>query len=307
MMIRLSLISLIALSGCFSNTGDDGHADFKWELCLLDCGLNHGAMAAGGAEAAIQVTPHSGQPSISKALSSDPTVVAFAPSGTTNLFNATSGNPGTADLILQDGNGHEIDRTQVTVKATTELAFDHAWADGTTPMVLAGAVAKLHTTTKNGGDTLVGTGAVKFTPSGTIAVQSSQDLVGDTFEFTGTVGNGAIAGDCNDAHIVVPLQFVDASAITSVTPSVSSLSVGKGKVADLFVTVNGGANVIFDALCSWTSQPAGMLSVDNVGGGVVYGTDPAQHYQVQSSEAGKFVATCTVPGGKSTMVVVTVD
>ncbi len=306
-MTRLLLLPLAALSGCFvGNSGDSGHADFSWDACLLGCALSDHSMAAGGAAAGIHVTLHSGQPQIAQVASSDPSVVTFArdPQNADHV-TATSAQPGSADLILKDSTGAEIDRSRVTVKPTTELAYDHAWDVAGPPSVLVGATDELHTTTKNGSEILIGSGAVKFTPSGA-AMKGTGIILGDSFSFTSSAaGQGSIAADCIDSHIVVPIDFVDASAITDVTTSVPSLTFAKAANAKVDVTTKAGPTVVFDALCAWTAQPAGLTFTHTAGGTI--GTAQAQTWQVSGQNAGNYTATCTVPGGKSATLTVTVN
>jgi len=305
--MRLLFASLaVAAGGCFNtaSSGNQGHADFSWQDCLLGCPLDQHSMAAGGARAGITATVHQGEPAIGSVASSNPSVATFARGQNPSDVVATAGQPGSADLILVDGNGNQIDRATVTVKPTTTLAFDHGWPDnGPPPNVLAGAVDELHTTTMNGSEVLVGTGAVKFTP--TTNVKPGGGIVfGDSFSFVGDPGMGTIDADCVDAHIAVLFNFLPSTAITSVSASMQSITFSHSAKGDVDITVQAGAVPLFDAECAWTMMPAAGLTASRIQGGIAGG--PVSRWQL-SGQVGNYTAVCTVPGGKSVTLSITVD
>ncbi len=298
-LLWLSVLSLAACGGGNNGSlGQKGVATFEWGPCLFDCGLDKHAMAAGGAAAVLRVT---GAGALAKVESSKPEVATFLVSDPKTV-NATAGQVGTADLILKDASGQEIDRATVTVKPINALPYDNGWGGDPGPTILANTGVSLHTIGKNGSEVLIGTGAVKFTLTGTLQ-QDSQIVFGDTIAFKGTVGTGSVKADCIDAHLTVPVAVVDSAAITSVELSKSSLTFAHDKPESVGVTTKVGDKVVFGAACTWSSSPNGLTFTGHAG---FLGT-AAVSYSVAGAE-GSYTASCTAPGGvKSATLNVTIN
>ncbi|TMQ05955.1 MAG: hypothetical protein E6J90_13300 [Deltaproteobacteria bacterium] len=301
-----------SLAACYPGPSDgiDHNTAFSWDPCLLDCALSERAMAAGGARASISVTLKGASVGpIASVSSSNPQIASFTwTNSDPQNVRAVSGRSGVTDLILLDSSGVEIDRAAVTVKATTLLALDGDLATGAggTSTILAGSKQLLHTTTKNGGETLVGVGAVKFTPSGRIMTEPAI-IFDDSYMFSADPGVGSVTADCVDAHVVVPIAAVSSTAITGVMlnlPSLTFAHTEPGKAVD--VTVFAGTSTpIYSAGCTWTTMPLTGLNISYRSGGYIGATHAATW--LFSGVAGSYTAKCTVAGGKSAMLAVTVN
>lgn len=298
-------VVLIACSP--GSPGQAGNADFAYEdlKCLLDCSVAKNDVASGGARVGIAVKVKQGVPPLADVKSSDETVAKFARAVQSSDVEMTSAAAGSAWLIVLDANGKEIDRALTTVKKTTVLSIATPWAPSPGPTVLAGTVDGLSATTKAGDETTVGTGAVKFTLGGTVAPGGGITLF-DSVSFKAEAkGEGTIALDADDAHLVVPVTVVAPADITWVALSPQALSFAHGKSASVAAMFRAGPEPVFGADCQWSSAPAG-LTLSAEGGGTV-GSTPARSYLVSSTAAGNYTATCTPPAGQPQTLAVTVN
>lgn len=306
-MLSTRLLPLLALllAACFtSNEGQRRNAQFTYDVCLFGCDLATLYLAAGGARAGISVAPASGIPQFTSVSTSNPEVATFARSGTGHV-TVTTAQPGAADLILLDGTGKEIDRATVTVKPTTTLAFDKGWGNAMGPTVLGGSSHLLHTTTRNGDDILVGTGAVKFTLSGTIRPGDGVLLFGDSISFVADPGAGGVAGDCIDAHIVIPVTAVATGSLTSVELSPATITFARTARGKVSATVRAGQVAVIGAECTWSSSPAGLNAPSHRGGGTL-GAGATSTWEFAGA-AGTYTATCTAPNNLTASLAVKVE
>jgi hypothetical protein len=215
------------------------------------------------------------------------------------LITVHSGRPGSADLILADADGNEVDRVRVRVAPTAALLFDRGW-DGGTPTALAGSLQGLHVTTLGAdGGVLVGTGAVRFSLSGTLAVFPDDEVQppwwgGDETTFTGGPGAGVVSADADGGHLSVAINFVDEMELTHF--ALRSVRGDKPLTRDVFVSAAAGEVQLYGAQCDWR-WPGGTPPLWIDGGWI--GAGAATHYRFTSDRPGRYSALCVLPGGTS--------
>jgi hypothetical protein len=134
----------------------------------------------------------------------------------------TSHHQGTADLVLRDASGTELDRTTLTVTDTNLLEVLHGWT-GATPTVLADTPVAIHVNTvlrdaAGKQISLVGSGAVRFAGTGAITTDPPRagEPGADLATLRGTVGDGAVTASYPSAQLDVPIHVVAASALTAI-------------------------------------------------------------------------------------------
>src|SRR5262245_3250914 len=159
-------------------------------------------IAAGGARANVLAFSGGDGGMVEEVRSSAPSVASFKLAAVAQsscqrqyLVTAHSGQPGSAALILLDASGAEIERVGVQVAPTESLLYDRGWQDSP-PSVLAGSLQGLHVTTIGQEGVLVGTGAVRFSFSGSLSRFAGDGEPpwwgGDEVTFAGTPGRGAV-------------------------------------------------------------------------------------------------------------------
>src|SRR5262245_40405262 len=133
-------------------------------------------VAAGGAHTNLLAFSSIAVSEVDHVHSSAPSVASFKIAAAADstcqhqyLVTVHSGEPGTAELILLAADGAEGERVRVEVAPTGELLFGQGWDGPAPPTVLAGSLQGLHVTTLGRDGVLVGTGAVDFSLSGTLA------------------------------------------------------------------------------------------------------------------------------------------
>jgi hypothetical protein len=261
-------------------------------------------IAAGGAHTNVLGLSSVEVAMVDSVSSSDPSIAKFKLASIAGsscqhqaLITVHSGRPGDADLILADAAGNEVDRVTVRVAPTAALLFDQGW-DGGTPTVLAGSLQGLHVTTLGAdGEVLVGTGAVRFSLSGTLAAFPDDEAQppwwgGDETTFTGGPGGGVVSADADDGHVEVPITFADATQLTHF--ALRSVAGDQPLTRDVFVSAAAGDVQLYGAQCDWRwpgrTQP---LWID---GGWI-GAEAATHYRFTVERPGRYSAVCVLPGG----------
>ena len=279
-------------------------------------------MAAGGALTSVGVCTDKG-PAIARVVSTNQAVVSASKTSSGDEFDLVTGAAGQSDLVAYDAADAEIGRVTLTVADTTELLVEHGWP-GTSAAILAGQTLAMHATTQRDGETLVGVGAVKFSTTGSVHLTQpgSAFLLGDVAWFRGQAGIGSVVASCPSARATVPITVVDPSAITRLAPSRTALRFGANEGGLLSVSVFAGTQEVYVAVCTWTSEPTGLLFDRNASYIEICGRNredcrftmpgesldapPTFQYFV-GGPAGNYQATCTIPGGPSTTVFVEID
>jgi hypothetical protein len=269
-------------------------------------------MVAGGAYTYITACVGPEQPEIADVSVSSPAVaVADKPTtpGRFVTFGVESGVAGDTDLTLLDAAGNELARTTLHVADATELAVDRGWGTDPAPTLLDGGVSVLHVTTLRGADTLVGLGAVHFAFDGAVESTSYDNSLsgayGDVVYFRAHAGGGTITASCPGASVQVPIAVVDASALTELRASTSSIYIAAGQEGAVRIGAFAGATPVYDVRCAWGSHPALYPQPDrwsNYGG---LGSDAGYWYSITGPH-GSYALTCAVPGGLSTNLSVTI-
>jgi hypothetical protein len=301
-----------------STPGVNGEVDF-----LFDFGESiDRAIAAGGASTGIYAIARSTAPEIGSVVSSDPTVLAVtADTGdaTRRTLTVVSGAPGSADLVVLDVSGAEIDRLAIEVAPSVALALD-CDCDTTSVTILAGAVQMFHVTTMGPDDVLVGTGAVAFTldpafvPSTASAAPFWLAYGDEVFFQAPAPGTGTVTAHAPDASVALAITAVDASAIDTITLAQAEGD-PDGSGAWIEASASTGATPVYGALCSWSAPSGVTVTLEGATGGSAdppsvfqgggLGGDPAIGYQVNGNP-GTYPVTCTMPGGPSSTVNVTI-
>ncbi|MGZ6142551.1 MAG: hypothetical protein ACXWLM_04390, partial [Myxococcales bacterium] len=180
-------IALADGSGCSRGTpGVHERACFAWRSGPdlsepIAAGSDSGLEVAAGVQVSVE--------------SSDPSVLAIDPD-----LHVRAGHPGTAEVIVKDSAGVEIDRATATVAPTVALATD-VYGGATHLTMLAATPTFFHVSTVGPGDLMtVGVGAVAFSASGT-AYASTDYLFreGDEAEISGEPGHGAVVARADHA------------------------------------------------------------------------------------------------------------
>ena len=297
----ISLAALLfPLAACnfSSSPGDNNNnnppkATFSYEACLLGCGLDSNAIAAGGASTDISFTIASGA-AVTSVSTSDPNIATFVLTSGRSSVTATSGKPGTAILTLNGASGI-LGAANVQVAATSKLVLDGITGPGTI-LVAAGSMQTLHSTTEAAASnlTLIGTGAVKFTYSGSLTSANDAAICfGDCSSFVGTPGVGQVSIDCIDVHTTLDVQVVAGSAISTIAFDPPALTVPSGGVATVAVNASDNGAPVFGAHCVWSSDPSVQISVNQLSN---IQTGPAEKWTI-SAPKGAWQATCAVAGG----------
>jgi hypothetical protein len=298
MRISSFALALPFLVGCHvSSPGQLGHAQFQWTECLVDCAVTDHAMAAAGAHAEIALTLDSGY-TVAQVRSTDPSVATFT-LGQSLRVEVTSGQPGQTKLQLLDGSGRLVDEIAVNVVATAKLAFKQGWTSSA-PIVLEGSPQYFHVTTLDGqGNTLIGTGAVRFDLTGTIT-PTLAILFGDEVAFTGSAGSGTITASTPTVTVVLPVEVVPLSALTGVVAHVSGYrATSTGYFADVATYANSADGAVYGASCSWTSNDPSVHPTQVSPSPLEEAA--ASTTAIRLDSPGSFSASCTI-GSQSTTV-----
>jgi len=259
---------------------------------------DHGRpMAVGGARASVRVGIAATAPNIGGLRSSDPSIfevstgAAFPRTVSTTLMSYHSG---TADLILYDHTGAEIDRTPVTVADSTTLALDEEWTDAM-PTILAGSLVRFHVTPTgrdraNHDVALVGTGSVSFQATGAIT-QQPMSVGNDDTLVQGALGDGTVIASSLTTSLEVPVHSVAATALTAIDApdAITTYAI----VGALTVTIRAGTARVLGAYCIWHTPP-----------GVSIGSTSALTYRVDGP-VGTSVVTCVAPNGLTKTITLT--
>jgi hypothetical protein len=291
--------------------GQKGRAIFNFYLGASEP-FPH-AIAAGGAATTVSFFISPPASAVVTSGTSDASVLVVGPvqdamtgsrCSQAGTMAVTSGQIGSADLILSDGDGAEVDRITLTMAPTTQLKIDQGWTDPAGPQILTGTVQGIHATTI-GADatTLVGVGAVKFTLSSSLsAVSNPQELPllfgGDVVTFRAdSPGPATVDADCPIAHAEVPLTAVDPSQLDALV-----LTLGSKDTSGQWVNVSAtaGGKPVWGVECAWSSQPAGLKAgflPSFIGGAPING------YEL-IGKSGSYDATCAIPGGPSQTITV---
>jgi hypothetical protein len=281
-------------------------------------------MAAGGAVKFIIAGAVSTAPTIGGVRSSDPAVFEVRPNAQNQpphsmIAIVTTHHTGTADLILTDPSGAEIDHTPLIIADTNVLRVDHGWA-GSAPTILADTPVGFHvfTVARDGAGhetILAGSGAVSFQGTGTITVapRRAGDPIADLAALTGSAGNGSIQANCQTAQIEVPIQVVSLTALTSiVAPSSISLPYKGGSFS---IGALAGTTPVYGVACTTWEVPVGVTVKAPPSNCDVYpctSADPIADLSQAPSLTytvagllGTYNLTCTIPGGLRKTIAVT--
>jgi len=287
--------------------GENGRAGFAYYSDSL-VGLDRPIAAGGASAVAVAILPHD-LPTVASVAIADPSVatkktadVNYDTCGGWAVIQLTSGQPGTTELSLLDGNGDTIDRARITVAATASLEVQRGWSGAGPPLAVAGSRQALHVTTLGSdGNTLVGTGAVKFNFVGAAIPLDATDgpanaAGGDRGTFSGNVGDGEVDADCVDAHVKVPVRFVDRSALSGLgldgAGRTQPFLFGPGApLVAVAATVDGAP--AWGAECDWTFAPAGARAQVYQDGWI--GSFPQTFYSFDGA-SGTYTATCQLRG-----------
>jgi hypothetical protein len=284
------LASLAACQGT-RTAGQLGHVDFSWNECFDGCPLDGHPMASGGASASIALTIAAGL-HVSAVRSSDPGVAAFTLPGNSGLVDVQSGHAGQAQLQLLDGGGALVDQATVTVTDTATLGIQRGWS-GARPVVLAGATEIFHVTTLDAHQqTLIGTGAVRFTLNAPLT-KALAVFFGDGIGFTGTPGVGSAVATSAAAKSTLEVEVVDANAVDGITLAKAGAVVSDVVTSrqDVTIVARRGADAVYGADCAWTfsdgSASAQSMAVNGL-------EQPAQAQSRITFTNSPLTATCTI-------------
>lgn len=280
-------------------------------------------MAAGGAVSFLIATLRVEAPKMAGMASSDPTVLEVRvqdPLPTrSGAALVTAHHSGTADAIVTDSAGAEIDRITLTVVDSNLLTIDHGWI-GAAPTILADTPVAVHVTTVQraaGEDTvLVGSGAVSFQGTGAITTvpRRAGDPSSDLGIVRGSVGDGSVVASCPTAQLEVPLHVVPVSALTAVAaPDAVTIARTEGPLS---VGGLAGSTPVHGVACRW-AVPAGVTVAAPPHLCAVApcsAADPTADLSHAAAETyavtgppGTYSLTCTIQGGLSKTIAVTLQ
>ena len=284
-------------------------------------------MAAGGAGVTVGACTDGVGPPIARVETTNSNVLAVRSSRNTFTekvdVDLVTGMVGESDLVLYDRKNAEIARVTLSVADTTDLVVEQGWT-GTSAAVLAGQPVGVHATTNRGDETLVGTGAVKFSLTGSLTMGSASppDFLpwGDASWFSGQPGMGSVVASCPSARTEVPVTIVDPSALTSLETSPTALRFAANEYGTLRVSAFFGTQEVYGARCKWTSSSAALrIQPDFIDDcsqdptdcriivpGAQLDAPPSYRYVVEGP-SGHYQATCTIPGGHTTTVSIDID
>jgi hypothetical protein len=162
---------------------------------------------------------------------------------------------------------------------------------------------------------LVGTGAVSFAldPDLTSEEPSAAPFwypYGDEVFFQAIApGAATITASAPGASVSVTVNAVDASAIDTITTDVQPMATGQATIA---VAAAIGNLPVYGARCAWTGAPdlAIVLPVVDEDATLFQsgGLGDVSSFKYQASGAsGTYAATCTIPGGLSKTISVTIE
>jgi hypothetical protein len=291
------------VAGCGIGTkseGQLGHASFAWEECFLGCSVADNPMAAGGAQAQINVSLANGF-SFNQVRSSNPSVATAAIGGSNGLNLAlTSASPGQTQVQLIDASGKLVDQVTVSVTQTAKLNVSTGW-NGAAPIVVEGSTQSFHVTTVDANNhTLIGTGSVTFEIVDPL--QHEDRLVfGDSVAFSGHAGAGTITARAPATSVVQAVTIVPLTALTSLSPTVKANTVDStGTHGNVTVVANSAGGAVYGVHCTWSiADPSVMLESESTTSAL--DSAPLSTTRFLLTRPGTFEATC-VSGAVSTTV-----
>jgi hypothetical protein len=298
--LYLAPLALTSLAGCtvpdLIDNGHPGGVYFAYASCVKHCGLDEGAMTAGGATTSVSVQ---NGPQFAQAISSDDTVVTIS-KVEGSILTVVSGKAGKAELRLLDAHGARLAGATITVAATAELRVTPGWT-GDAPRLLAGDSRWFHVTTYDAGGAVThGSSAVKFTFSPSLTRGSGQPFFGDEVEFSGTVGEGTIDADCPDAHLTQKVQIVADGEVTALVSKVGTSQSGNPTAV---VTAQSAAGPVYGR-CKWEGSDPSIEIQDSdfVGGRLDNAAGDETIFVLHGSGSGRsYSATCTMAGQSTTV------
>lgn len=247
LIAALALLALPAACSSSANvSGVDGNADFTYGACFLsDCALSSRGIAS-GATATLRVRT---QTPVRRAASGDSAIlsVGAVTDAGAGSYDVTvgGGTPGVATFTVYDASDHPIDHVTVTVAATASVAVDDGVRAGVS--VLIGQPFALHATSLGGrGETLAGTGAIRFEYAGAVRHDTSFSLcLGDCAQFRADApGEGTVVLAAVGATRTVAVQALAPSAIDAVTFAAPKLELAVGSTAELEYTLSSAGGMV---------------------------------------------------------------
>jgi hypothetical protein len=308
--ITLGLAAIALLGGDCRDThvyGEQHRAAFEYDATTcggssVGCNPRSNSLASGGARAHVIVSGGSsgcgGTASLSfvTARSTAPNVATFT--GTGQVVDVVTGQPGTTELELYDGPGALIDRIAVTVADVATLSFTPAAAS---PLLLVGAPEEVTVEPLDAmGRTILG-GVLTVTGEGAVMIDSAAS--GADVRFHTAAGPGALVATLGPTTARLELEGVTPEAVSQlVVLSSQSTPRTTGAVASVTVALQAltaaDPRPVVGARCAWTpSDP--LVTVESAGTSSF--SDPRMSNVLVIGKLGAYKATCTVGGATITI------
>ena len=243
--------------------------------------------------------------------STHPEVASFALTADPQRLLVTSGEVGTTELVAIADDGTELPHAPVRVSQCAKLELHRRGIGDTSslmPTLFAGSPYHVSVQATDERGPMQGTDGVVFTFTGDLVPlvpAPGQMLPDNSGRFTGSRGMGQVLATCLDhsGSLTGQVRVVgpqDLTAVEAVTPALA-FKHDKGDVA--LIMTKAGADLVYGVPCVWTSLPAGLTikPLDLLLEGQV-----GMGYELHGAP-GLYQATCTVPGGLSATVSVTVQ
>ena len=294
----LFALGAAACTGLTDNTTDTSCSNGTWgakhkaQFTYIGCrALDGFYLAAVGSKSSIDVHGVT----FASAKVADPTIATITYKGSGLSIDVVSGIAGTTTLSLLDGAGAELDSVPLIVKPTTKLTVDRGWGQAAGPTVIAGTKQELHFTTLNGSEVLVGSGAVKFTATGTVKL----DTLGansDSAAFIATTGTGTVVADAaGGGHLEVTVTAIDPTKVTTIDVSPLKQTVEPKKQGYAIFNFSAGDLPVYGATggCTFTFTGPGTIKTDPLPGSSL-SNSPQTIALFTASAPGTYTGTCTV-------------
>ena len=251
---------------------------------------------AAGSQSSIEIASNV---AVAQVESGNLSIARFTLSGT--RVDVQAYTPGTADLILEDARGYEIDRATVVVAENVDLATD-VYGGATHVAVLAGISEIFHVSTLGpGGVGTVGVGAVAFSTQGS-ATLSPWLLFkdGDETSFWGYAGQGRVLARAGSAVAALDVDFLEESAVTSIDLRVASIAAqfDGTAVANVVAVAQTPYGPLYGATCDWSISP--YASVEQ-GASLIDHAAGSQSQLILSQPGRMYTATCAI-GAQTALV-----
>jgi hypothetical protein len=314
--VAVALAALaLSVSGCMAARarGQLGHASFVYEGCSADCDVIGNRLAAGGANAIIDVDLEPGF-RLASVRSSNPGVATFT-IGTSDAglaIHAVSGAAGRTQLQLFDPVGQLIDEIGVGTAATAHLGYGAVSTYGGAVTLLQGGSQAFRVTTQDdSGKTTLGHGSVRFAVGGPLVPVDAHTLrpaldaasaASDALAFTATEPGAGLVHAFVDAGVGVTLP-VDVVAATDLVAIVATVGPNSGDGSDVFANVDVVARTadtpVYGASCDWTVDAPATVEAQTLS---ALDSPARSTTRFRLPEPGAYLARCAV-GSLTTSVV----